>query len=239
MLKLPTNFLANATLPLWVGLLLLLSAWGGFAGPLWAASLQIQVLAEGEGTPLENASVCLGTSPNPQQFGAYLTDEKGEVWLDEMQPIPFILIVSKAGFRGEGRVAGRQRIDRVMVASLAPGGGGPACDVSSQAAKREPSAAELQVKHLVINGSAPLTLNREVTLSFTVEGEPTEYRASQFPDFRDVQWQAFVSAPLFELSPGSGEKIIYFQVRRYQEVENSYLQMVSNTIKENIYFSDR
>lgn len=239
MLKFLTNFLAG-TRPLAVaGLLLLASALGWFSGNLWAANLQIQVAQKGKEFPLEEVSVCLGTSPNLKQFGAYLTDERGGVLFHEVQSAPFILTVSKPGFRGVQRIVGRQTLDRVMVVALAPGGGGPACEVSPQAKAPVLTAAELQVKDLAISRDAPLALDRKVTLSFTVAGEPSEYRASQFPDFRDAPWQTFVAKPQFKLSPGRGEKAVYLQLRRYREINGSYLQTVSNTARDSIYFPDR
>ncbi|QBQ54799.1 carboxypeptidase regulatory-like domain-containing protein [Nitrosococcus wardiae] len=237
MLKFPINFLEGVKF--FARALLLLSTPGVFVGNLWAANLQIQVVEEDKKTPLEEAAVCLGTSPNPQQFGAFLTDKKGQVLFHELQPVPLILTVSKSGFRGEQRIVGRQTLNRVMVVSLAPGGSGPTCQVPPQAKGEPPAAVELQVKALAINRGAPLTQRRKVRLSFSVEGKPTQYRASQFPDFRDAPWETFVLTPQFELSPGSGEKTVYLQVRRHREINGSHLQMVSNTIKDSIYFSER
>lgn len=239
MLKLSKKFLGDVKRSAVARVLLLLSTSGLFVGNLWAANLQIQVMAEDKKTPLEKAAVCLGTSPNPQQFGASLTDKKGRVLFHELQPVPLILTVSKPGFRGEQRIVGRQTLNRVMVVSLAPGGGGPTCQVPPQAKGEPPAAVALQVKDLAINRGASLTQSRKVTLSFTVEGKPTQYRASQFPDFRDAPWQTFALTPQFELSPGSGEKTIYLQVRRHREIDGSHLQTVSNTAKDSIYFSGR
>ncbi|ADE15634.1 conserved hypothetical protein [Nitrosococcus halophilus Nc 4] len=239
MLKLSKKFLGGVKRSAVARVLLLLSTPGLFAGNLWAANLQIQVVAGDKKTPLEKAAVCLGTSPNPQQFGASLTGKKGRVLFHELQPVPLILTVSKPGFRGEQRIVGRQTLNRVMVVSLAPGGGGPTCQALPQAKTKASTAAELLVKDLAINRGAPLTRSRKVTLFFTVEGKPTQYRASQFPDFRDAPWQAFVLTPQFELSPGSGEKTIYLQVRRHREIDGSYLQTVSNTTEGSIYFSKR
>jgi len=54
---------------------------------------------------------------------------------------------------------------------------------------------------------------RTVALNNTVVGStPTQYIASEFPDFSDAAWQPYLSAPTFTVNSGSGGKI-FFKVK--------------------------
>ena len=64
-----------------------------------------------------------------------------------------------------------------------------------------------------INNGAESTTNRAVTLDNTCTNGPTDYMASESPDFSGAAWQAYSSAPSFTLSAGNGVKTVYFKVK--------------------------
>lgn len=65
---------------------------------------------------------------------------------------------------------------------------------------------------LSINSGATETSNRTVTLTPTVSGTPTMYRASESSSFSGASWQTYTATPTFQLSSGDGSKKVYFQV---------------------------
>ncbi len=75
-------------------------------------------------------------------------------------------------------------------------------------------AASFNVTSFVINSGATTTADPVVTLNNTCVGAPTEYMASESPDFSGATWQPYATAPTFTLSSGEGgTKIVYFKVR--------------------------
>ncbi len=69
------------------------------------------------------------------------------------------------------------------------------------------------VTWFAINNGAGSTSSRTVTLNNTCSGDPTEYMASESPNFTDAAWQPYSTAPTFELSAGNDTKRVYFKVR--------------------------
>lgn len=65
---------------------------------------------------------------------------------------------------------------------------------------------------LAIDLGAAATRSRTVQLYNTCSGSPTHYMASESPDFAGAVWIPYLAAPLFELSPGDGQKTVYFRV---------------------------
>ncbi len=64
-----------------------------------------------------------------------------------------------------------------------------------------------------IGNGAPYTPLPAVTLNNSCGNAPTEYMASERPDFSDAVWQPYSLAPLFVLSAGDGIKTVYFKTR--------------------------
>jgi len=76
------------------------------------------------------------------------------------------------------------------------------------------AAVPTQVVSFVLNGGAAATADPVVTLDNTATNSPTEYMASESPDFSDTIWEPYDTAPTFTLSSAEGgTKIVYFKVR--------------------------
>jgi hypothetical protein len=69
------------------------------------------------------------------------------------------------------------------------------------------------VTSFMINYGALTTGNDTVTLSHIATNSPTHYMASEKSDFSDTDWQPYSVAPSYTLSPGVGEKTVYFKVK--------------------------
>jgi hypothetical protein len=64
-----------------------------------------------------------------------------------------------------------------------------------------------------IDAGAAATINPIVTLNNTATISPTQFRASEDPNFTGAFWQAYSTAPKFTLSAGGGTKKVYFEVQ--------------------------
>jgi metallophosphoesterase (TIGR03768 family) len=64
-----------------------------------------------------------------------------------------------------------------------------------------------------INGNARSTTSQTLTLNNTVAGTtPTQYMASESPDFGGAAWLPYSNAPVFILSSGAGTKTVHLKV---------------------------
>ncbi|MFZ5785689.1 MAG: hypothetical protein ACOY3Y_04530 [Acidobacteriota bacterium] len=82
-----------------------------------------------------------------------------------------------------------------------------------------------------INNDAATTAWPSVTLNHTVSAtsaSPTEYRASESPNWAGAIWRPYASAPRFELSSARGTKTVYLQLRAGQAHASNVL---SDTIE--------
>jgi hypothetical protein len=192
-----------------------------------ASDVTVRVFARGGDTPLSGAAVCLGPSANPAQFGADITGLNGTVVFSGIPATALVVTVSRAGHKGEQRALDARYTDRVVVMTLASGGGGPAClsPTGGPVGARSPGA--LDVTTFSINDGASVTAQRMVTLDNSASGEPNQYRASERADLAGAAWRPYDQKPAFELSRGNGEKVVYLQVRRYSRVEGGDLQTLS------------
>lgn len=203
---------------------------GLFGAPSWAANLTVQILERGSGTPVESAAVCLGTGADPKQFGALRSNAEGTVQFEDILDAPLSLTVSKTGFRGERRDLAGMRSDRVLTVLLPRGGLGPRCDAPTNGDDER----GLTISNFRIDGGAASTQRRRVTLDFRTAGDATHYRASESQDFADAQWHPLNNQPMFELSPGGGEKRVYLQVRKHRQTEGVSLETSSEIVSDSI-----
>ena len=88
------------------------------------------------------------------------------------------------------------------------------------------NAESLAVSTFQINNGAARTKSRTVTLNNTATGNPTHYKASESPTFKNATWKAYTGAPKFTLSSGKGVKTVYFKVKN----ANGESSVVSDTI---------
>lgn len=197
-----------------------------------AADLRVRVFERGGNVPLAGVAVCLGTQARLDQFGATRTDTSGYAEFDSVPGAKLLVTASMAGFMSEQEPLVTSNTSRMLVLSLAAGGGGPRC--LPVAVESTPSAAALRVVRFVINDGAAVTTGRGVTLDGKTSGVPTQYRASEHEDFRDAEWIDFKASPGFMLSPGPGKKTVYYQVRRRTTLNGAVLETVTPASTDSI-----
>jgi hypothetical protein len=204
------------------------------ASQAWSAEIEVRVQDKGSAAPLAGAAVCLGTPANPRQFGAYLNTGDGAVVFHEVPRSPLVLTVSRRGYRSYRASQQGEDFDRVIIVPLPRGGGGPVCTAPEQVRKAPPATTGLRVSSLRLNGGARSTSNRDVVLSFLVNGPATEYRVSETADLGSQSWRPLESQPTFRLSATAGLKTVYLQVRRHSEMAGASLQTLSNVAQAGI-----
>ncbi len=210
-----------------------LSALLAMSSAVFAADVDVRVTSTAQDTPVADAAVCLGTPAVPRQFGASRTDPEGRVSFENVPETPLLLTVSKTQHKSERRVLLASQNDRLVTVGLRRGGGGPNCSAPLEKGLAGMGTG-LQVEGCRINRGAAETSSRTVTLECAAQGTPTHYRASEPRDFRNTKWQPYEALVRFKLSPGEGNKTVYFQTRRASEASGASLQMVSNTASDSI-----
>ena len=202
-----------------------------------AAELRVRVFERGGKRPLAGVAVCLGTSANPTQFGSDQTDAQGYAHFADIPRAPLLITASKAGYKGEQQSLVTSSMPRLLVMSLASGGGGTQC--TRVGARAVESTGGMQVIGFSINNGAATSTSREVHLDHRASGRPNEYRASESPNFSGAQWQPYNGQPVFTLSPGDGRKTVYFQVRRYSKINGADIQTLSAVVHDSIVLQSR
>lgn len=197
-----------------------------------AADLRVRVFERGGKAPLAGVAVCLGTAASLDQFGSSLTDKEGFVIFSDIPRASLLVTASLAGYQsGQERMI-TSNTDRMLVMTLTNGGGGPSCKQDGSAVSVV--AGGLEISRFALNGGARVTARRSVTLDNRVSGQPTQYRASERPDFSGTDWQVYAAAPQFELSTGPGRKTVYLQVRRHATVNGAVLETLSPVARASI-----
>lgn len=197
-----------------------------------AADLRVRVFERGGNLPLAGVAVCLGTQARLDQFGATRTDADGYAEFDSVPGARLLVTASMAGFMSEQESLVTSNTSRMLVLSLTAGGGGPSCLPAT--AEVSTSAEALRVDRFVINKGAAVTTGRGVTLDGLTSGAPTQYRASEQPDFGDAQWLDFKVSPGFMLSSGAGKKTVYYQVRRHTKLNGAVIEVVTPVSSDSI-----
>lgn len=218
----------------------LLTVWAALLlSPLANANnVTVDVAAETAEKRLGRASVCLGTPANATQFGARLTDAGGKASFTAVPNGKVTITISKDGYRGHSRNIAKGERDTSVYVPLRQGGGGPECiqarvkysQVSQR--KQEQTGKVLRLYTVRINNNASQTSSRNVKLNNSPSGKPSHYRASEKRDFSDAQWQEYSAAPSFTLSNGSGNKTVYFQVRKIVNVTGGEIARDSYVVSD-------
>ena len=211
---------------------MLLSALLLFSVTASAAEIRVRVFERDKQTPLANAAVCLGTSARIDQFGALMTDAEGIVSFPDVPRAALLVTVSRQGFMAEQETLVTSAADRMLVMSLSAGGGGTPCPLNNAAARVYDDG--LGVSHFVLNNGAATTSDGAARLNHQVNGQPTQYRVSERADFQAADWQEYVPLPTFQLSTEPGKKMVYFQVRRYANVNGAIIETLSPTVRDSI-----
>jgi len=197
-----------------------------------AADVQVQVSDRNGKVPLVGVAVCLGTSARLDQFGAKLTDRKGIVIFTDVPQTTILVTASSSGFKAEQETMVTSTSNRRLAMSLPAGGGGVQCPLDKNTARVTGSG--LGVSRLAVNNGAAYTTTRIVKLENVVQGQPTQYRASERADFKGAEWLNYNKAPVFNLTPEKGKKTVYFQVRRHATLNGANLETLSPVRRDSI-----
>ena len=197
-----------------------------------AAELTVRVFERGGKVPLQGVAVCLGTSARLNQFGAAFTDTEGYVVFPGVPRTPLVVTVSRPGYMsGQEHMKGSAE-NRMLVLSLPTGGGGVECPLGQGGSAQ--TATGLEIESFQLNNGAAITRDASVTLDNKFSGHATQYRASERPDFRGAEWQAYDKRLRFQLSAGRGSKTVYFQLRRYARINGADLEARSSVTHDSI-----
>jgi hypothetical protein len=197
-----------------------------------AADIRVRVFERGDQVPLVNAAVCLGTSARLDQFGTHMTDDEGYVSFTDIPRAALLLTVSHPGYMAEQETLVTSTGNRTLMMSLSTGGGGTPCPLSNSASRVYDGG--LSVSRFALNNGKAVTANRTVTLNNQTNSQATQYRASERADFSASSWQDYATAPAFQLSPGPGIKLVYFQVRRHAAACGSNIETLSPVVRDSI-----
>jgi len=197
-----------------------------------AADIRVRVFERGDQTPLVNAAVCLGTSARIDQFGSHMTDDDGYASFTNVPRAPLLITVSRAGYMSGQESLVTSTANRMLVMSLSAGGGGTPCPLSNNVSRVY--SGGLNVSRFALNNGKTVTADRAVTLNSQVSGQVTQYRASERADFSGASWQEYTTVPAFQLTPGPGKKVVYFQVRRHAAAGDANIETLSPTVRDSI-----
>jgi hypothetical protein len=197
-----------------------------------AVDIKVRVFDRGSKSPLGNAAVCLGTSARIDQFGAFKTDDEGFVSFSNVPQAPLLITVSRPSYMAEQQTLVTSASDRMLVMSLSNGGGGTPCPLADTASSEAGGGPGIY-RFALDNGNS-VTADRTVTLNNHTNSKVTQYRASERSDFSGASWQDYAPAPVFQLSPNAGRKVVYFQVRRYASAGSANIESLSPTVKDSI-----
>lgn len=197
-----------------------------------AADIRVRVFERGDQTPLVNAAVCLGTSARIDQFGAHMTDNEGYVSFTDVPRAPLLITVSRTGYRAAQEALVTSTSNRMLVMSLSTGGGGTPCPLGNSVSRVY--SGGLSVSRFLLDNGKAVTADPTVTLNNQVNSQATQYRASERADFSGASWQEYSVAPAFQLSPGPGKKVVYFQVRRHATAGDANIETLSPTARDSI-----
>lgn len=186
--------------------------------------LEVRVTDQQTGHAIVDAAVCLGTSANPDQFGARRTDDKGAVRFADLLSDSLLVTVSGQGYKGREQRVERGNQARVLVLKLTRGGGGPHCDapLGSTPADQTPG---LSIDGVSIRKD-PGDSGR-ILLSVRTSGPANQVRISEVADFAGSDWQELQQPVSYQLAEGQGVRQIYVQVRRHAQAQGASIEVIS------------
>lgn len=186
--------------------------------------LEVRVTDNESGRAIADAAVCLGTSANPNQFGARRTDDKGAVRFSDLLSDSLVVTVSGEGYKGRNQTVERGNQARVVILKLTPGGGGPRCDAPLASVPADLSPG------LAIEGASirqdPGDSGR-ILVSVRTSGPANQVRISERADFSGSDWQELRQPVTYDLTEGQGGRQIYVQVRRHVQAQGASIEVVS------------
>ena len=211
---------------------ILAGAAGLLASFAWSAAhasnwLEVRVVDKQTGAPVASASVCLGTSARPDQFGALRAAADGRVRFDDLPHNSMMLTASKRGYQGRQQGLEPLAGNRVVVVNLAPGGGGPVCTAAAAADITPQAASELEITRVRVRPDTALSSGAQVVVTVTASGKADQIRISENADFAGAKWMDLEPQNRFMLSKGKGVKRLYVQVRRLVKTKGASIESLS------------
>ncbi len=189
--------------------------------------LEVRVVDRQTGTPVARASVCLGTTARPDQFGALRAAADGRVRFDDLPVNSMVLTASRRGYQGKQQGLEPLAGNRVVVVSLAPGGGGPVCAAATSADVPPQAATELEITAVRVSPDAALSSGAQVVVTVSTSGKADQVRIAESADFSGAKWMDLEPQNRFMLSKGKGVKRLYVQVRRLVKAKGATIESLS------------
>lgn len=189
-------------------------------GSVHANKFGVRVLSE-SGEPEPGVAVCIGTHGDYKQFGAHITSRKGDVYID-VPNVPLVVTISKNRFTGVRMTEPARYFNLLKEVRLVEGVPGPRC-------RADTSLADAPGHELFIAGVLVAKADRTISLTPTVDGQPTHYRVSADREFAGAQWRSY--EPTFELTDRLAARAeIYLQVRKYSTANDAWLEARSQVL---------
>jgi hypothetical protein len=188
--------------------------------------LEVRVVDRQSGSAVGQAAVCLGTTARPDQFGARRADTDGVVRFEDLPVNDMVLVASRRGYRGKQQRVEPLSGNRVIVLSLAPGGGGPVCTAAIASVPPQ-TAEELVITDVRVTPDKTALSTATVIVKITVSGEADQVRISESADFAGAGWKDLKPENRYVVSPRKGVKQLYVQVRRVVKTKGASIESLS------------
>jgi len=213
--------------------------WGISAGILWLLTipvwsvaygsnwLEVRVIDKQSGSPVGQAAVCLGTSARSDQFGAHRAAADGVVRFEDLPVNSMTLTASRRGYQGKQQRVGPLLGNRVIVLSLAQGGGGPVCTAIAATEEQPPATEQVQITSVRVVADKTSSSAARVIVIIGASGEADQVRIAESADFAGVGWKDLKPKNGYTLSPGKGLKQLYIQVRHSVRTKGASIEALS------------
>lgn len=178
-----------------------------------AASFGVRVVDE-HGRGINDASVCIGTGANAEQFGTFKTAEDGHVMLEDVPAVPLNVIVSKDSYQGVQFFEPVRNWNLVTEVTLLLDGEGPVCE--QDLVDTSEDNASLKINSIYANKTGSSYM-----IESDVAGAPTHYKISSREDLKDAKWKPYNKKITFN---GKANGALYFQVKRFTGKSNGWLE---------------
>ena len=178
-----------------------------------AASFGVRVVDE-FGRSIDDASVCIGTTANNRQFGAFRTAEDGHVMIDDVPQVPLSVIVSKDNYQGVQFFEPVRNWNLVAEVTLLLDGEGPVCEQSVADVSEHNGRLIINTIHVSKNGGV-------YSIETEVDGNPTHYKISHREDLKGAKWMPYNKKFSYN---GKADGTLYFQVKRFSGKSNGWLE---------------
>ncbi len=200
--------------------------------PAWSVAyasnwLEVRVVDKQTGAPVAEAAVCLGTSARTDQFGAHRAAADGIVRFNDLPVNSMMLTASRRGYQGKQQGLEPLGGNRVVVLSLAPGGGGPVCEAATAAEVQPQAAGELEITAVKVLPDTALSSGAQVIVTIDVSSKADQVRIAETADFAGAKWMDLKPRNRYMLSKGKGVKRLYVQVRRLVKAKGATIESIS------------